>query len=58
MLFVLVSSLGSQGVDHLSIPGGQLVFLLFFSALVGVFAGLTPGRKAAPLNILEAISYQ
>jgi len=56
--FVLVSALGSQGIDHLSIPIGQLVFLLVFSAVVGVIAGLWPARKAAKLNVLEAISYQ
>lgn len=56
--FVLVSSLGSQGVDQLSIPVGQLVFLLVFSAVVGVFAGLWPARKAARLNVLEAIAYE
>jgi putative ABC transport system permease protein len=56
--FVLVSALGSQGVDVLAIPTGQLIVLLVFSAVVGVIAGLWPARKAAKLNILEAISYE
>lgn len=55
---VLVSSLGSQGIDRLSIPTGQLLFLLVFSAVVGVIAGMWPARKAAKLNILEAIAYE
>jgi putative ABC transport system permease protein len=56
--FVLVTALSAQGVDHLSIPVGQLLFLLVFSAVVGVIAGLWPARKAARLNILEAIAYE
>lgn len=54
----LVSSLGAQGIDRLSIPTGQLLFLLVFSALVGVIAGMWPARKAAKLDILEAIAYE
>jgi len=54
----LVSSLASQGIDRLSIPTGQLLFLLVFSAVVGVIAGMWPARKAAKLNILEAIAYE
>ena len=55
---VLVQALADVGVDKLAIPGGQLVLLLFFSAFVGVMAGIGPARKAAKLNILEAIAYE
>ncbi|MEP6758119.1 MAG: FtsX-like permease family protein [Actinomycetota bacterium] len=46
------------GVSKLSIPVGQLVFMLIVAALLGVFAAILPARRAAKLNMLEAISYE
>jgi putative ABC transport system permease protein len=54
----VTAALASQGVDVLSIPLGQIVALLIFGAVAGLLAAILPARRAAKLNILEAISYQ
>ena len=41
-----------------SIPWGQLVFLTAIAIVVGILAAITPARRAAKLNPLEAISYE
>jgi putative ABC transport system permease protein len=46
------------GVDRLAIPFGQLVVMLIVAALIGVLAAIWPARRAAKLNVLEAISYE
>jgi ABC-type antimicrobial peptide transport system permease subunit len=35
-----------------------LVFFLILAALAGVVVALLPARRAAKLNVLEAISYE
>ena len=47
-----------QGVTILAFPVGQLVFYLIFAALAGVLAAIWPARRAAKLNVLDAISYE
>jgi putative ABC transport system permease protein len=47
---------GSLGV--FAIPGPQLVVVLLLGAVVGVLAALRPARRAARLNVLEAIAAQ
>jgi putative ABC transport system permease protein len=54
----LRQALDSQGVTELAIPVGQLAFALVFAALAGVIAAIWPARRAAKLNVLEAISYE
>jgi putative ABC transport system permease protein len=56
--FALQQSLVSQGVTQLAIPGGQLIFYVIFAGLAGVIAAIWPARRAARLNVLEAISYE
>ena len=51
-------ALADLGVSTLAIPVGQLVFILIVAALLGVFAAVFPARRAAKLNMLEAISYE
>ncbi len=55
---IVVAALGSFGITELSIPIGQIVFLVVFAAVVGVIAAIFPARRAARLNILEAIAYE
>ncbi len=55
---IVVAALGSFGITELSIPFGQIVFLVVFAAVVGVIAAIFPARRAARLNILEAIAYE
>ncbi len=55
---IVVAALGTFGITELSIPIGQIVFLVLFAAVVGVIAAIFPARRAARLNILEAIAYE
>jgi putative ABC transport system permease protein len=54
----LQQALVNDGVTELRIPVGQLLFYLVFAGLVGVVAAIFPARRAAKLNVLEAISYE
>ena len=40
------------------IPTGQLVFLVVLAVIVGLLAAITPARRAAKLNPLEALHYE
>ncbi len=51
-------ALVDQGVTELSIPAGQLGLYVALSALAGVLAAVFPARRAARLNVLEAIAYE
>ncbi len=55
---VVVSALGNQGVTTLSIPGAQLATLVVVAIVAGLIASVFPARRAAKLNILEAIAYE
>ena len=53
----LQQALAPEGFSELGIPGGQLVFTVF-AAVLGVVFAIFPARRAAKLNVLEAISYE
>lgn len=55
---VVTGALSAQGIDVLSIPAIQIVGLVLFGAIAGLVAAILPARRAAKLNILEAISYE
>jgi len=42
----------------LSYPVGQLVLILVVAALAGVLAAIAPARRAARLDVLEALAYE
>jgi putative ABC transport system permease protein len=42
----------------LSYPAGQLVVILIVAALAGVVAAVAPARRAARLDVLEALAYE
>ncbi|MDQ1698532.1 MAG: putative transport system permease protein, partial [Frankiaceae bacterium] len=52
----LVQALRSQGIDQTAVPVGQLIAYLVVGAVAGFTAGLWPARRAANLNMLQAIS--
>jgi len=54
--WALVTALESEGITELSIPVGQLLSYVAVAGLAGVIAALPPARRAARLNVLEAIS--
>ena len=55
--WVVTTKFASQGITF-SIPGGQLVVFLIVGVIVGVIAAILPARRAAKIDILEAIHYE
>ncbi|HJW75242.1 MAG TPA: FtsX-like permease family protein [Thermoleophilia bacterium] len=55
--WVVTTRLAAQGITF-SVPWLQLVVFLVVAAVVGVLAAVLPARRAANLNILEAIHYE
>jgi len=53
--WALVQALHDQGVRVLTIPAVRLVIYLVLAGLAGVVAAIFPARRAARLNVLEAI---
>jgi putative ABC transport system permease protein len=51
----LQRAIADQGVDVLAVPWGQLVLFVVFAALAGVLAAVFPARRAARLDVLDAI---
>jgi putative ABC transport system permease protein len=54
--WALVTALEDQGITTFAIPGGQLIVYLVLAVLAGILAAIPPARRAAKLNVLEAIS--
>ena len=52
----IVKALDSEGITQLTIPGTQLGVILAMAAVAGIVAAAGPARKAARLNVLEAIA--
>lgn len=43
---------------RLAIPVGQIVVLIFLAGVAGVLAAVWPARRAAKLDVLEALAYE
>jgi len=56
--YALQQALASEGLTELTIPGVQLAIYLVLAGIAGVLAAVFPARRAARLNVLEAISYE
>jgi putative ABC transport system permease protein len=54
----LVSSLKQQGITDTVVPVSRLVVFLLLAALLGLIAASWPARRAARLDILNAIAVQ
>ncbi|MEI2651396.1 MAG: FtsX-like permease family protein [Microthrixaceae bacterium] len=52
----MIKSLESEGLSGFSAPIGQLVIITIIGALAGVLAAVNPARRAAKLDVLDAIS--
>ncbi|MBA2574938.1 MAG: FtsX-like permease family protein [Nocardioidaceae bacterium] len=52
----LQRAIADQGIDVLSIPWPQLGVFVVLAGLVGVLAAVLPARRAAKLNVLDAIT--
>lgn len=45
-----------SGISAIDIPGGQLATIVVVGAIAGVLAGIRPARRAAKLDVLEAVA--
>lgn len=54
--WALVRALEDEGITTFSVPGGQLLVYLVLAVLAGILAAIPPARRAAKLNVLDAIS--
>jgi putative ABC transport system permease protein len=52
----LADSLMQQGITDIVVPFSSLVVFLVLAALLGLVAATWPARRAARLNVLEAIA--
>jgi putative ABC transport system permease protein len=52
----LQRAISDQGIDVLSVPWLQLAIFVLLSAVIGVLAAVLPARRAAKLNVLDAIT--
>jgi putative ABC transport system permease protein len=53
-----VSAMEDIGVDRLDFPAVRLLSFVFFAVIAGTLAAIFPARRAARLNVLEAIAHQ
>jgi putative ABC transport system permease protein len=51
----IVEALKDEGLEVMEIPVGQLVIIVLVAALAGVAAAILPARRAAHLDVLDAI---
>jgi putative ABC transport system permease protein len=56
--WAMQGALASLGIDRLSVPVGSIALYLVAAGLAGVVAAIWPARRAARLNVLEAIAYE
>jgi len=53
--WAVVRALADEGLGAFAIPYGQVVTALILAAVAGVLAAIWPARKAARMNVLDAI---
>ncbi|HEX6596905.1 MAG TPA: FtsX-like permease family protein [Acidimicrobiales bacterium] len=56
--WALVAGLEDQGIERFDIPVGAMVMVAVLAAMAGVAAAIGPSRRAAKLNVLQAIANQ
>lgn len=54
--WALVTSLADEGISEFALPSGQLVAYVVAAGVAGIVAAIPPARRAARLNVLEAIA--
>jgi putative ABC transport system permease protein len=53
--WAMVKALADQGIDKFSVAPAQLLFIVILAGLFGVLAAAWPARRAAKLDVLQAI---
>ncbi|HEX7277142.1 MAG TPA: FtsX-like permease family protein, partial [Acidimicrobiales bacterium] len=56
--WALVADLSGEGLSELVIPVGQLAAYVVIAGVLGVLAAVFPARRAARLDVLQAISHE
>jgi len=56
--WALVTALGPFGLTRFALPVGSLVVVTLAAAVLGVIAAIRPARRAARLDVLEAIGFE
>jgi putative ABC transport system permease protein len=54
--WAFVKALSDEGVTEFALPVGRMVQILVVAALAGVLAAALPARRAARLDVLEAVA--
>jgi putative ABC transport system permease protein len=54
--WAIMKASSDQGINKLTIPVGQLAVIVVFAAFAAVIAAALPARRAAKLDVLEAIT--
>jgi putative ABC transport system permease protein len=52
----IVQALGTEGITTFTVPAAQMAAIVGLAAFAGVVAALGPARRAAKLNVLDAIA--
>jgi putative ABC transport system permease protein len=53
--WALVRALADEGITRFAVPGGQLLLYMLLAVGAGILAAIPPARRAAKLNVLEAV---
>jgi putative ABC transport system permease protein len=56
--FIVMKDLSSSFGIFFAVPWGQLVAVLFVAVIAGILAAIVPARRAARIDILDAIHYE
>jgi putative ABC transport system permease protein len=56
--WAVVEALKDEGISEFALPGGQLLTVVVVGALAGALAAVGPARRAAKLDVLQAVSAQ
>ena len=51
----LASALHNLGIDHVAVPGGNLLYYAIVAGIFGVLAAIFPALRASRLDVLQAI---
>jgi putative ABC transport system permease protein len=54
--WALVEALKDEGITEWAPPAGQLIAIVVIGALAGALAAIAPARRAAKLDVLQAVS--
>jgi len=54
--WTIVRALSSQGITEFALPAAQLVLFVVAAGLAGILAAVLPGRRAARIDVLRAIT--